>query len=351
MNRERPRIIAFEVTRRCQFDCPHCRADAGPAENHKELTTTQCKKILKSVANFTTSSRQKHLPLIILTGGEPMQRTDIYKLIQHGRKLNLKMAMATCGYAIDDQSINKLKKAGISILSFSIDGAGAHFHDAFRNSPGAFEVVVKAAKIAHSAGVPFQINTTITKRNADELVAIAELAKKLGARCFNVFILVPTGRAKQIADEVLDPVEYETLLHELLRLKLESKIEVRLTCAPQFARISRQQKQEKLIRRRRTNGCIAARDFGFISYRGDVQACGFLDISAGNLIGNGYNFEKIWTESEFLKELRDLSKYKGSCAICEYSAVCRGCRARAYATSGDYLAPDPICNYQTGGLK
>ncbi len=280
-----------------------------------------------------------------------MQRTDIYKLIQHGRKLNLKMAMATCGYAIDDQSINKLKKAGISILSFSIDGAGAHFHDVFRNSPGAFEVVVKAAKIAHSSGVPFQINTTITKRNADELVAIAELAKKLGARCFNVFILVPTGRAKQIADEVLDPVEYETLLHELLRLKLESKIEVRVTCAPQFARISRQQKQEKLIRRRRTNGCIAARDFGFISYRGDVQACGFLDISAGNLIGNGYNFEKIWTESEFLKELRDLSKYKGSCAICEYSAVCRGCRARAYATSGDYLAPDPICNYQTGGLK
>ena len=351
MNRERPRIIAFEVTRRCQFDCPHCRADAGPAENHKELTTTQCKKILKSVANFPTSSRQKHLPLIILTGGEPMQRSDIYELIQYGRKLNLKMAMATCGYAIDDQSINKLKKAGISILSFSIDGAGAHFHDAFRNSPGAFEVVVKAAKIAHSAGIPFQINTTITKRNADELVAIAELAKKLGARCFNVFILVPTGRAKQIADEVLDPVEYETLLHKLLRLKLESKIEVRLTCAPQFARISRQQKQEKLIRRRRTNGCIAARDFGFISYRGDVQACGFLDISAGNLIGNGYNFEKIWTESEFLKELRDLSKYKGSCAICEYSAVCRGCRARAYATSGDYLAPDPICNYQTGGLK
>jgi radical SAM protein with 4Fe4S-binding SPASM domain len=349
MNRKKPRIIAFEVTPRCQFDCPHCRADAGPAENQRELTTTQCKKILKSIANFTTSPPPKKPPLIILTGGEPMQRTDIYKIIQHGRKLNLKMAMATCGYAIDDESINKLKKAGISILSFPIDSAGAHFHDTFRKSPGAFEEVVKAAKIAHRSGVPFQINTTITKRNADELVAIAELAKKLGARCFNVFILVPTGRAKQIADEVLDPVGYETLLHELLRLKLESKIQVRLTCAPQFTRICRQQKQEKLIGS--INGCIGGRDFAFISYRGDVQACGFLNISAGNLIENGYDFEKIWTESEFLKELRDLSKYKGSCAICEYSAVCRGCRARAYATSGDYLAPDPICNYQIEGSK
>jgi radical SAM protein with 4Fe4S-binding SPASM domain len=314
-----------------------------------ELTTTQCKKILKSVAKFTTSPRQKKLPLIILTGGEPMQRTDIYDLIRYGRKLNLKMAMATCGYAIDDESIDKLKKAGISILSFSIDGAGAHFHDAFRKSPGAFEMVIKAAKTARRAGVPFQINTTVTKQNADELVAIAELAEKLGARCFNVFILVPTGRAKQIADEILDPVEYETLLHELLRLKLESKIQIRLTCAPQFARICRQKKQEKLIGS--VNGCIGGRDFAFISCRGDVQACGFLDISAGNLIENGYNFEKIWTESEFLKELRDLSKYKGSCAICEYSAVCRGCRARAYATSGDYLATDPICSYPAGGSK
>ncbi len=278
-----------------------------------------------------------------------MQRSDIYKLIQHGRKLNLKMAMATCGYAIDDVSIDKLKKAGISILSFSIDGAGAHFHDAFRKSPGAFEAVVNAANIAHKANVPFQINTTITKRNADELIAIAELAKKLGARCFNVFILVPTGRAKQIADEILDPVEYETLLHELLRLKLESKIQVRLTCAPQFARIYRQQKQEKLTGP--VNGCIGGRDFAFVSYRGNVQACGFLDVSAGNLIENGYDFEKIWTESELLKKLRDLSEYKGSCAVCEYSAVCRGCRARAYATSGDYLDADPICNYQAGGSK
>jgi radical SAM protein with 4Fe4S-binding SPASM domain len=267
------------------------------------------------------------------------------------------MALATCGYAINDQSIVKLKKAGLSILSFSIDGDNAQSHDSFRNSPGSFEMVTSAAKTAKRARVPFQINTTITRRNADELVTIAELAEELGAHCFNVFILVPTGRASQIADETLDPVEYETLLHELLRLKLESKIKIRLTCAPQFARISRQQKLEKLTGR--ISGCIGGTDFAFISCRGDVQACGFLDISAGNLIENGYNFKKIWTESEFLKKLRDLSQYKGICAVCEYSAVCRGCRARAYAATGDYLASDPLCKYQSargcltaaGGLK
>jgi AdoMet-dependent heme synthase len=347
MNQQRPHIIAFEVTRHCLLDCPYCRAAAGPAEKLMELTTPQCKKILKSVANFTTTSRQK--PLIILTGGEPMLRSDICDLVRYGRKLNMKMALATCGYAINDQSIAKLKKAGLSILSFSIDGASAISHDIFRNSPGSFEMVTSAAKTARKARVPFQINTTITKQNADELVVIAELAEELGARCFNVFILVPTGRASQIADEILDPVEYETLLHELLRLKLESKIEVRLTCAPQFARISRQQKLEKLTGP--VSGCIGGGGFGFISCRGDVQACGFLDVSAGNLFEKGQSFKKIWTKSEFLKNLRDLSQYKGNCAICEYSAVCRGCRARAYAATGDYLVSDPLCKYQAGGLK
>jgi radical SAM protein with 4Fe4S-binding SPASM domain len=278
-----------------------------------------------------------------------MLRSDVYDLVRYGRKLNLKMALATCGYAIDDVSIKKLKKAGLSILSVSIDGASPQFHDAFRNSPGSFEVAVNAAKTAKRARVPFQINTTITKRNAGEIIAIAELATELGARCFNVFILVPTGRARQIADEILDPVEYETLLHELLRLKLESKIEVRLTCAPQFARISRRQKLEKLTGR--VSGCIGGRDFAFISCRGDVQACGFLDISAGNLFEKGQSFKKIWTKSDFLEKLRDRSQYEGSCVVCEYSAVCGGCRARAYAATGDYLASDPLCKYQAGGLK
>ena len=338
-NGAKPRLIAFEVTRRCRFNCKHCRANAGCGDNEKELTTEQCKKILASVTEFNKC-------IIILTGGEPMERQDIYQLIRHSRDLGLRPVLATCGYLIDEKSIAKLKEAGILALSFSLDGASAETNDRFRGSEGAFDSAIKAARLARRAGVRFQINTTITKSNVAEVPMIAELAEELGAYCFNPFILVPTGRGEQIADEILDPVEYEALLNELLRMKLESAIEVRVTCGPQFARVARQTKAEQRIGG--VNGCMGGRGFGFISYRGDVQTCGFLDISAGNLVENDFDFGKIWLNSEFLKEIRNVSGYKGNCGICEYVSICGGCRARAYAMSGDYLAGDPVCDYRPG---
>ncbi|MBA7616399.1 putative mycofactocin radical SAM maturase MftC [subsurface metagenome] len=273
-----------------------------------------------------------------------MERSDIYELIRYGRDLGLRMVMATCGYPINNESIAGLKEAGILALSISLDGASAQTHDAFRQTAGAFDSAVKAAETARRAGMRFQINTTITKSNVTEVLRIAELAEKLGAYCFNAFILVPTGRGKGIAEEILEPEEYEKLLHNLLRVKLESEIEVRVTCGPQFARICKEKKVKKI--RGSVSGCMGGRGFGFISYRGDVQTCGFLDISAGNLIENDFDFGRIWLGSEFLKKIRNLSAYKDNCGICEYVGVCGGCRARAYAMSGDYLAADPICNYK-----
>jgi radical SAM protein with 4Fe4S-binding SPASM domain len=330
----KPRLIAFEVTRRCRFACKHCRAEASPEGTEKELTTLQCEKILTSVAKFSKC-------VIILTGGEPMERQDIYELIRYCRKLRLRTVMATCGYLIDEQSIGKLKKAGIFALSFSIDGASAETNDAFRQSKGAFDSAVQAAEIARKAGVRFQINSTITRLNIDESAGIAELAKRLGAYCFNPFILVPTGRGAEIADEILEPIEYESFLNELLQIKLQSKIQVRVTCGPQFARVCEQAREKHLITD--VHGCMGGKEFGFISYRGDVQTCGFLNISAGNLIKNRFNFAKIWTQSQLLESVRDTSSYKGVCGDCQYVGICGGCRARAYAISGDYLAEDPLC--------
>ena len=334
----KPRLIAFEVTRRCRFSCRHCRANAGP-DGNDELTTGRCKKILASVAMFKKC-------VIILTGGEPMERRDIYKLIQYSRDLGLRPVMATCGYLIDDKAITKLKEAGVMALSFSLDGASAETNDAFRGSKGAFDSVIEATRLARQKRLRFQINTTISKINVGEITGIAELAKRLGAYCFNPFILVPTGRGKQIQDAILDPVEYEALLGELLRLKLESEIKVRVTCGPQFARVCRQAEAKGLTKD--VAGCMGGRGFGFISYRGDVQTCGFLDISAGNLIENKFDFGKIWSESKFLQEIRDLSGYRGKCRDCDFVGACGGCRARAYATSGDYLATDPVCSYRPG---
>ena len=278
-----------------------------------------------------------------------MERDDICELIRYGRGLGLRMVLATCGYLINDESVVKLKKAGILTLSFSLDGASAETHDRFRGAKGAFDSVVRAAEIARKGRVRFQINTTISKVNVGEIRGIIELTKRLGAYCFNPFILVPTGRAEQMAEEILDPVEYEALLNELLRLKLESQIRVRVTCGPEFARVCKQAEAKGLTEE--INGCMGGRGFGFVSYRGDVQICGFLNISAGNLIENDFDFGGIWLGSKFLKEIRNLSDYKGSCGICEYVGLCGGCRARAYATSGDYLAADPICNYQNEKRK
>jgi len=338
---EKPHLIAFEITRRCRFNCLHCRANAG-ANGDEELTTKQCKKALASIARFCK-------PIIILTGGEPMERSDIYELIRYGRQRKLRMVMATCGYLINDRSIVKLKKAGISTLSFSLDGSSAETHDKFRQAAGAFDAVIQAAEIARLAKMRFQINTTICKINMDEVTGIVELAKRLGAYCFDAFILVPTGRGEKMADEILDPIRYEVLLNELLRLKLESEIAVRVTCGPQFARVCQQAKAKRLIDN--VSGCMAGRGFGFISYRGDVQTCGFLDISAGNLVENGFNFKKIWLQSKLLQDVRDLSIYQGKCGTCQYLSLCGGCRARAYAVCGDYLAADPICDYQARGDK
>lgn len=273
-----------------------------------------------------------------------MERRDIYKLLEYGRQFSLRMVMATCGYLINDVSISKLKQAGIAALSFSIDGATAKTHDSFRQSTGAFEAVMAAAQKAHRIGIRFQINTTITKNNIAEVASIARLAEEMCAYCFNPFILVPTGRGRKIADHILEPAEYEKLLGELLELKQNLAIQLRLTCGPQFVRIWH--KGEKARVGENVKGCMAGREFGFISFRGDVQGCGFLDISAGNLIKNGYDFARIWTDSTLLNEIRDLAGYKSSCRSCEYLNSCGGCRARAYTMVGDYLAADPICSYK-----
>jgi len=328
----RPRIIAFEVTQRCPLACRHCRAAAAQDKSDR-LTTDECRAILESVADFNKC-------VIILTGGEPMERADIFELAEYGRELGLRMVMATCGYHITDSVAARLKEVGITAISFSLDGATAETHDAFRQRAGAFETVLGAIEKVRAVGIRFQINTTFTNQNILEGAAIAALAERLGAYCFNPFILVPAGRGDQIRDLILSPAEYEKLLSDLAGLKQKSKIEVRVTCGPQFARICR---SEKIEGADKVTGCLAATDFAFISARGDVQTCGFLEISAGNLVENNFDFGDIWLNSKFLNELRDLAKYKGACSGCSYLSVCRGCRARAYTMLADYLQHDPIC--------
>ena len=211
----KPRIVAFEVTHKCRYNCIHCRAAASEKATSEYLTATQCKRVLLSLAEYNKC-------LVILTGGEPMEREDIYELIEFGNNIGHRIAVATCGYSINDEAVRKLKECGVLTLSFSLDGSDSYSHDSFRRVTGAFEITLSAIEKSREHGIRFQIDTTVTSRNIEHVPKIAHLAQELGAYCFNLFILVPTGRGAAISDETLKPDRYERLLIELADLRREN---------------------------------------------------------------------------------------------------------------------------------
>lgn len=269
-----------------------------------------------------------------------MTRPDIFEMVEYGKSIGHRMAIATCGAMLSAETVERFKEAGLLSFSFSIDGATEQAHDTFRGVHGAFQMVLKAACLAFDAGMRFQINTVVTAFNADKLDLIAQLAVDLGASCWNPFMLIPVGRAAQDSTLSLSSCQYEAALNKLAQIKINLPIELRVTCGPQFARVAR---QRKIHGADTIRGCRAADGFAFISYQGDVQTCGFLEISAGNLLENGYNLTEIWNGSPLLNSIRNMSAYRGECGQCEFLHDCRGCRARAYAATGDFLAADPMC--------
>jgi len=312
--------------------CVHCRA-AADADFENDLSTQDCKKIIKAVGDYGRC-------VFIFTGGEPFEREDLFELIDYANSCGHVVSVATCGYDFDDEKARRLKSAQVVTLSFSIDSDDAQVHDDFRRTEGAYARTLKAIETAKSAGLKFQINSVVTKLNFDNLPAIAKLAEDLGAYCFNPFMLVPAGRGKEISDIAISSSEYEKVLKTAAQLKSQSGIDVRFTCAPRFAAVFKEMYPES---KKKAFGCLAAGDFAFISHAGDVQTCGFLKISAGNVLQVG-SFGEIWEKSELLNSIRR-KKFGGKCGDCEHDEICGGCRARAFAQSGDWLGSDPLCSF------
>ena len=337
-SRHMPRLIAWEVTRSCMLACKHCRAAAQAKKYQDELSTEECFKLLDNIASFSK-------PIIILTGGEPMLRPDIYEIAAHATSLGLRVVMAPCGALLDDESTAKILKSGINHISISLDGATAEEHDAFRGVEGAFAGSIKGIEAAKRAGLDFQINTTITQHNLHKIPEILDLAVKLGASVFNPFLLVPTGRGKQLADQEISPKEYEEVLNYLTTQQARSDIGIRVTCAPHYQRVIRQTGVYS-PQAHPAKGCMGGQSFAFISHQGKVQICGFLDLECGDVRAENFNFEKIWRTSKIFLSLRDTKSYHGRCGYCEFGRVCGGCRARAYAITRDYLDEEPFCTYQ-----
>ena len=341
-----PRLIAWEITRSCNLRCKHCRAAAEHGPYEGELTLEEIKRVVDNIAAHFK-------PIMILTGGEPLLRPDLFDIIRYTKAAGLQPVMATCGTLLTADVARQLREAGIERISVSIDGPDAASHDDFRGVLGAFEASMAGLDAARAGGLAFQINTTVTRRNMDSLEQIFRLAMSLGAAAFHPFLLVPTGRGKDLQAELLNAEEYEQLLNRIYELRQTSPIPFKPTCAPHYYRVLRQREAEAGREvspeihglDAMSKGCMGGISFAFISHVGRVQICGFLEEKAGDLRESNYDFAAIWRGSPLFNELRDFRNYKGDCGLCEFRRWCGGCRARAFAMTGDYLAEEPFCAY------
>ncbi len=334
-----PRLIAWEITRSCVLSCAHCRASSERGPYEGELTTDECMRVLDEIARVSR-------PILILTGGEALLRDDVYAIAARATELGMRPVLASCGTVINQENAERMVEAGIQRVSISLDVATGESHDSFRGEKGAFEGALRGIEFLKKAGMEFQINTTVTRRNVGELRDILELAVSLGACAFHPFLLVPTGRGKELAEEELSPSQYEEVLTWIHEESRRIPLDFKPTCAPHYHRIVRQRgdRPERAGGfHSLTRGCMGGCSFCFISHVGDVQMCGFLDKSAGSL--REESFERIWRQSPFFLSLRDFESYHGKCGYCEFRKVCGGCRARAFAMTGDYLAEEPFCDY------
>ncbi len=349
-----PKLISWNITLRCNLRCVHCYIDAREKASKKELSTDEGKLLIDQIAEVSR-------PIIVLSGGEPLLRDDVFELARYGTERGLRMSMGTNGTLITDQTARKLKSAGIKKVAISLDSSTPERHDEFRGVKGSWRRAIKGIEACKRNNIDVQINTTITQQNCDDVEDMILLAEKLGASAFHPFFLVPTGRGRKIED--ISPVMYEKMIRDVLEKGTKYNLNVRPTCAPQFMRIAEQMGLEL---KHQVRGCIAGLSYCRIYPTGEVTPCPYLPIKLGNI--RERTFKEIWFNSGVLKTLRDFNNLKGKCGVCEYREVCGGCRARAYGLTsnfldvcgdlheptgltGDYLAEEPWCTYQPKRLS
>jgi radical SAM protein with 4Fe4S-binding SPASM domain len=349
-----PLILSWNVTRECNLKCSHCYINAADKKLENELTTEEGKQLFDQICQVSH-------PLLILSGGEPLLRQDIYDLIEYGSSKGLKMGLGSNGSLIDETVAKKLKDAGITTVSISIDSHIASQHDDFRGVDGSWEKAINAIKVLRANNVLVQVNTTLTHDNYDQIDDIMYLSESLGVENFHLFFLIPTGRGVKLDD--ITPQKYEDMITNTFAKVHKHSLNVRPSCAPQFMRIAQDMgmNMQQWIR-----GCLAGMHYCRIYPNGDVTPCPYLPVKLGNI--REKSFKEIWQNSDMFKKLRDPNTLTGKCGECNYKALCGGCRARAYGLSADfidycgdlhvpteakndYLTADPWCVYQPDTFK
>ncbi len=326
----KPYLISFSVTARCDLSCPHCFMDAGSSQ--EELGFEEIERILTEVARFSPYS------MLILTGGEPLLRKDIYSLVELASRLGFVTVLGTSGRFLSRDAAERLSERGLKGVSVSVDSVSPGYHDSFRGSPGSWERALEALRISRELGIDTQMNVTLTDRNADQVEELVELGVELRVRAVNFFFIVCTGRA---ARSFISVETYGELLRRIAELSLrEKRLIVRARCAPHAFRFF---PQEGIPVGGGTRGCPAGRFYVRIDHQGVLYPCPYLPVSAGSLRES--TFETLWRNSPLLLRLRG-EDYEGRCGVCRYRLICGGCRARALTETGNLMGSDPLCDYE-----
>ena len=348
LNRD-PVVVFWEVTLACALACRHCRAEAMPQRHPLELSTVECRRVLDDLATFD------RLPIVVLSGGDPFMRRDIFDIVEYGIAKGLTMSVSPSATALlTRERLQRLADLGVSRISLSLDGSTAAIHDDFRGVAGSFDRTLDGMAHAAEAGLSFQVNTTVSRQSLHDLPAIADLLKSTSAAVWDVFFLVPTGRAS--AEDVITADEHEVVFSRLYDLSKDAPYRVKTTLAQHYRRyqvLRRLEAEDGSL-----NG-LGAKDISalypgvpsndgkgilFISHLGEVFPSGFLPLSVGNV--NRRSVVKMYRDSDLFRKLRDPSQLGGKCGRCPFNVICGGCRARAYADSGDPMGEEPYCAYQ-----
>jgi radical SAM protein len=347
---QQPFLVIWEVTQACDLACKHCRASAQPNRHPDELTTEEGKRLIDQIAAM-------HVPLFVITGGDPIKRPDVYELVRYATDAGVHAAITPSATPLlTREVIFKLKEAGLARLAVSLDGSTAEIHDAVRGVSGAYARTLDVIRWANEAGLPIQIHTTVSRHNAHDLGPLSEMAKELRIVMWSVFFLVPLGRGK--TEDLLTGEEFEQVFARLYELSKQVPFQIKTTEAMHYRRYllqhnleERHQQQAAGLNEGRakavgwaTKRVNDGRGFVFISHTGNVYPSGFLPLVGGNV--REQPLSAIYRESPVFQTLRDLTQLKGKCGACEFKEICGGSRARAYAVTGDPLAEEPCCIYQ-----
>ena len=351
------RLLFWETTIKCNLACAHCRRLESDEAVVTDLSTSQGKNLIEQLAQL--GSTQPMMPVLVFSGGEPLCRDDIFELVDYAKSSGITPALATNGTMINAAAAQKISDSGIARVAVSLDGATAEVHNRLRQVEGAFEKTLEGIGLLRQKDVPYQINITLTKHNAGQLEDVYNLTGSLGAVALHIFMLVPVGCGQILAEtDMLSPQQYEQKLLEICRLDSAGRLQVKVTCGPHYERVIREQ---GLYQSRRkagktadpvpgrsdhstvSRGCLAGLGILFVAHQGDVFPCGYLPVNCGNILKD--SLVAIWYNNKDLARMRDSNRLEGKCGLCGYRQICGGCRARAYAATGNYMAQEPFCVY------